>query len=86
MSIERTDIANQEFAGRNFDEQARATYINSLLERNNYLLQVNALLLSQVEELLPWAKIGAQRGVTDSTWDEAQALLRRIIRGEFDIK
>jgi hypothetical protein len=46
-------------------------------------LAENARLLAQIEELLPWAITGAKRGVTDSTWNEAQELLRRIELGEF---
>lgn len=47
------------------------------------LLDQNAKLQAQIALLLPWARLGARVGVTDSTWDDAQRLLDRIASGEF---
>lgn len=44
----------------------------------------NQRLRAQIDELLPWAIIGATAGRTDSTWDAAVAMMERINSGEFD--
>ena len=48
-----------------------------------HVMEQNARLTAQVALLLPWARLGARVGVTDSTWDDAQRLLDRIAAGEF---
>jgi hypothetical protein len=52
------------------------SYIDELIERTQRLE-------AQIALLLPWARLGARVGVTDSTWDDAQRLLDRIASGEF---
>ena len=48
-----------------------------------HVMEENAKLSAQVALLLPWARLGARVGVTDSTWHDAQILLARIASGEF---
>jgi hypothetical protein len=48
-----------------------------------HVMEENAKLSAQIALLLPWARLGARTGVTDSTWDDAQRLLDRIASGEF---
>jgi hypothetical protein len=52
----------------------------SMLEEHGRVID---LLRAQIALLLPWARLGARSGVTDSTWDDAQRLLDRIASGEF---
>lgn len=47
------------------------------------LTEENARLKAQVATLLPWARLGARVGVTDSSWNDAALLLDRIASGEF---
>ena len=47
------------------------------------LTDENARLQAQVATLLPWARLGARVGVTDSNWNDAASLLDRIAAGEF---
>ena len=48
-----------------------------------HMMEENDRLRAQIALLLPWARLGARSGVTDSTWDDAQRLLDRIASGEF---
>lgn len=48
-----------------------------------YLMDENAKLKAQIAEVLPWARLGARVGVTDSSWEDAKRLLDRIQDGEF---
>jgi hypothetical protein len=48
-----------------------------------HVMEENDRLRAQVALLLPWARLGARVGVTDSSWDDAQRILERIESGEF---
>jgi len=48
-----------------------------------HVMEENDKLRAQIALLLPWARLGARVGVTDSTWHDAQILLARIQSGEF---
>jgi hypothetical protein len=48
-----------------------------------HVMDENDKLRAQIALLLPWARLGARVGVTDSTWNDAQILLSRIANGEF---
>jgi hypothetical protein len=61
-------------------EERRVKRMTHLCETS---LQELDRLRAQVVELLQWARAGATRGRTDSTWDAAEELLRRIDAGEF---
>jgi hypothetical protein len=74
MRIEKTDLSNKDF----FAKTGPLLTEQELRAENDRLRKI-------IADLLPWAKAGATRGVTDSTWDEAQDILRRITRGEMDV-
>jgi hypothetical protein len=48
-----------------------------------HVMEENDRLRAQVALLLPWARLGARVGVTDSNWNDAAILLERIESGEF---
>ena len=57
--------------------------LSRVIDNAESLREQNQALAAQVALLLPWARLGARTGVTDSTWDDAQRLLDRIASGEF---
>jgi hypothetical protein len=63
-------------------ESSQTAYKQAMCELERVIDEVERLR-GQVAELLPWATAGATRGRTDSTWDAAEELLRRIDAGEF---
>ena len=48
-----------------------------------HVMEENDRLRAQVALLLPWARLGARTGVTDSNWNDAAIVLERIESGEF---